>query len=79
MAFRAGHGVDEGLQAERASVEGLDGVLTQPLLLSPESQLPLLIVREEREVVVVLRVPLWHLSLSLSLSLSPSDSNRNPK
>lgn len=35
MAFLAAHGVYEGLQAEAASIEGLDGILAQPLLLGP--------------------------------------------
>ena len=64
MAFLARQGVDEGLQAEATSVEGLDRVLPKALLLSPEPELALLVVREEGEVVVVLRVPLRHLSLS---------------
>ena len=62
MALQATHGVDEGLKAEATCVEGLDRVLAKPLPLGPVPQLPLLIVREEREVVVVLRVSLRHLS-----------------
>lgn len=60
VALLAAHGVDEGLEAEAACIEGLNRVLPEPLLLRPVPKLPLLIVREEREVIVVLRVPLRH-------------------
>lgn len=61
VALGAAERVDERLEAEAACVEGLDGVLPQALPLRAVPELPLLLVREEGEVVVVLRVPLRHL------------------
>lgn len=52
--------IDEGLEAEAACVKGLDGILAEPLPLRAVSELPLLLVREEGEIVVVLRVTLRH-------------------
>lgn len=67
MTLLAAERIDEGLEAETTGVEGLDRVPPKPLLLRPVSKLSLLIVREEGEIVVVLRVPLRHYSpLSLS-------------
>lgn len=60
VALLATEGVDEGLEAEATRVEGLDRVLAEALPLRPVPELPLLLVREEREVIVVLRVPLRH-------------------
>lgn len=61
MAFLATHGVDERLQAEAASIKGLNRVLAEPLLLGPIAELSFLLVGEEGKVIVVLRVPLRHL------------------
>ena len=35
VAFLAAAGIDEGLEAEAASIEGLDRILAEPLLLGP--------------------------------------------
>lgn len=61
VALGAAERVDERLEAEAAGVEGLDGVLAEALPLRAVPELPLLLVREEGEVVVVLRVPLRHI------------------
>ena len=61
VSLGAAEGGNEGLQAETAHVEGLDRVSAQSFLLRPVAELPLLVVSEEREVVVVLGVPLRHL------------------
>lgn len=68
MALLAAERIDEGFKAETTGVKGLDRVPPKPLLLRPVSKLSLLIVREEGEIVVVLRVPLRHL-LSLAKPL----------
>ena len=73
MALLATHGVDEGLEAEAAGVEGLDGVPAEPLLLGAIPKLALLLIREEREVVVVLRVPLRHLFAPKQISSITTD------
>ena len=65
VALGAAERVHERLEAEAAGVEGLDGVLSQTLPLRAVPELPLLLVREEGKVVVVLRVPLRHLSSCL--------------
>lgn len=67
MALGAAERVDERLEAEAAGVEGLDGILPQALPLRAVPKLPLLLVREEGEVIVVLRVPLRHLRSCLEL------------
>lgn len=60
VTFRAAKGINEGLEAEATSIEGLDGVLAEALLLRAIPELPLFIVREESEIIVILRVPLRH-------------------
>jgi len=68
VALGAAERVDERLEAEAAGVEGLDGVLSQTLPLRAVSELPLLLVREEGDVIVLLRMALR------SISLLPRDS-----
>ena len=63
VAFLAREGLDERLEADAAGVERLDGVFPEPFSLGSIAELPLLIVGEEGEIVVVLRVTLRHLSL----------------
>lgn len=72
VALGAGERVDERLEAEAAGVEGLDGVLAEPLPLGAVPELPLLLVGEEGEVVVVLRVPLRHLRCASPSSPLPA-------
>ena len=74
MSLGAAERVDERLEAEAAGVKGLDGVLPQALPLRAVAELPLLLVREEGEVVVVLRVPLRHLRSCLDSAPSPGGS-----
>nr|GMD83157.1 hypothetical protein B296_00036510 [Ipomoea batatas] len=45
---------------QTANVEGLDGVLAEPLLLRSISELSLLVIGEKGEIVIVLRVSLRH-------------------
>jgi hypothetical protein len=68
VALGAAERADERLEAEAAGVEGLDGVLSQALPLRAVPELPLLLVREEGEVVVVFRMPLRHLRSCLESS-----------
>ena len=76
MALLTAKGVDEGPQAEAAGVEGLDRVLPKALSLRPVPELPLLVVCEEREVAVVLRVPLRHPLLALTDQILQQERSR---
>jgi hypothetical protein len=60
VALVAGEGLDEGLEADTAGVEWLDGVFPEAFSLGTIAELPLLIVSEESEIVVVLGMPLRH-------------------
>jgi len=72
VSLGAAERVDERLEAEAAGVKGLDGVLPQALPLRAVAELPLLLVREEGEVVVVFRVPLRHLRPRVDSAPSPA-------
>lgn len=61
MTFLATERIDERLQAEAASIEGLNRVLPKSLLLGSIPELSFLLIGEEGKVVVVLRMPLRHL------------------
>ena len=74
VTFLAREGLDERLEADATDVERLDGVFPEPFSLGSIAELPLLIVGEEGEIVVVLRVTLRHLCLPFFLSLSLSMS-----
>lgn len=60
VTFLAAQRVDEGLQTQTTDVERLDGVLAEPLLLRSVPEFSLLVVGEEGEIVIVLRVSLRH-------------------
>jgi len=56
----AAHRINQRFETERTSIEGFDGIFPQPLLLRSITEFTLLVVGEEREIVVVLRMSLRH-------------------
>jgi len=54
VALLTAEGIYQWLQAQRAGIKGLNGVLAKPFLLGTIPKLSLLVVGKERQVIVVL-------------------------
>ena len=64
-------------EAAGVEVEGLDGVLSQAFPLRAIPELPLLLVREEGDVIVLLRMALRIISLLARVAATPLLAGNN--